>query len=208
MNLDIIKSNELVSYPAALEFMEERVAGIIDGSKRQCLWLLEHPPLYTYGTSAKQADLLSQQFPVYEARRGGEFTYHGPGQRIVYVMLKLEPHDVRKFVWRLEEAIIQTLAHYGVAGERREGRVGIWVVENSNLGGREAKIAAIGIRVRKWVSFHGISININPNLAHFGGIVPCGISQYGVTSLEKLLLDIDADEFDNVLVDKLEYVFR
>jgi len=201
--LDIIKSAELVSYPAVLEFMEERVSGIIDGSKRECLWLLEHEPLYTYGTSAKQTDLLSKDFPVYEARRGGEFTYHGPGQRVVYVMLKLEPHDLRKFVWRLEEVIIQTLAHYGVAGERREGRVGIWVID----GGEEKKIAAIGIRVRKWVSFHGISINIRPDLSHFKGIVPCGISNYGVTSLEKLLLDIDDNEFDNVLVEKFYSIF-
>ena len=201
--LDIIKSHERVSYQAALEFMEQRVNGIIDGSKRECLWLVEHEPLYTYGTSAKQEDLLSKDFPVYEARRGGEFTYHGPGQRIVYAMLKLEPKDVRKFVWRLEEVIIQTLEHYGVTGERREGRVGIWVID----GGTEKKIAAIGIRVRKWVSFHGISININPELAHFKGIVPCGISEYGVTSLENMLVDVDEDEFDNILIEKFIEVF-
>ena len=203
-NLDIIKSNELVSYPAALEFMEQRVEGIIEGSKRECLWLVQHEPLYTFGTSAKQEDLLTKEFPVYEARRGGEFTYHGPGQRIVYVMLKLEPKDVRKFVWRLEEVIIQTLAHFGIIGERREGRVGIWVID----GGREAKIAAIGIRVRKWVSFHGISINLNPDMSHFKGIVPCGISEYGVTSFENLLVDVDEEEFDGILVDKFIEIFE
>lgn len=204
MKLDIIKSHERVSYPAALEFMEARVDGIINGSQRECLWLVEHDPLYTFGTSADQADLLTYDFPVYEARRGGEFTYHGPGQRVVYAMLKLEPRDVRKFVWRLEEVIIQTLAHYGVAGERRDGRVGIWVID----GGAEKKIAAIGIRVRKWVSFHGISININPDMSHFKGIVPCGISQYGVTSLENLLIDVDEEEFDNVLIEKFIEVFE
>lgn len=202
--LEIIKSDELVGYPAALEMMEARVAGVIDRSKREMLWLLEHPPLYTSGTSAKEADLLSDEFPVYKAGRGGEFTYHGPGQRIMYVMLKLEPQDIRKFVWRLEETIIRTLAHYGINGERREGRVGIWVVD----GGREAKIAAIGIRVRKWVGFHGISININPDMNHFKGIVPCGISQYGVTSMENLGIDVDMDEFDGILVEKFMEVFE
>lgn len=202
--LEIITSNELVDYPSALQFMESRVAGVIDNSKAEAIWLLEHPPLYTSGTSAKQADLLSQEFPVYNAGRGGEFTYHGPGQRIMYVMLKLEPKDVRKFVWRLEEVIIQTLAHYGITGERREGRVGIWVID----GGQEKKIAAIGIRVRKWVGFHGIAINISPDMSHFGGIVPCGISEYGVTSMENLTIDVDMEEFDETLVKAFREVFE
>ena len=203
-DLEIIKSNEFVGYPAALEFMEQRVAGIIEGSKREAIWLLEHPPLYTSGTSAKPADLLSQEFPVYEAGRGGEFTYHGPGQRIMYVMLKLDPHDIRKFVWRLEETIIRTLAHFGINGERRDGRVGIWVID----GGSEKKIAAIGIRVRKWVGFHGISINLAPDMSHFAGIVPCGISQYGVTSMENLGVDVDMEEFDDILVTEFMKVFE
>jgi lipoate-protein ligase B/very-short-patch-repair endonuclease len=403
--LEIIKSNELVDYPAALAFMESRVDGIIDNTKNEAIWLLEHPPLYTSGTSAKPADLLTDSFPVYSAGRGGEFTYHGPGQRVMYVMLKLEPRDIRKFVWRLEEVIIQTLAHYGVIGERREGRVGIWVQTKTHLangtetstaplllggktstapllsggktstspllsggvtstsplllggdgGGKgrtkngkpfrgnsalvekakenrknptepekkiwqalraeqlgnykfrrqepigdyiadfvcheknliieidgeshtssiqydsqrtdefnslgyrvirfwnnevmenldgvlesisevlisipppsppkgrgennnfppkemggidEFKIAAIGIRVRKWVGFHGIAINLAPNLDHFKGIVPCGISQYGVTSMEELGVTVDYAEFDAILVKQFREIFE
>lgn len=203
-NLDVIASNEQVDYPSALNFMEDRVAGVIDGTKKECLWLLEHPPLYTYGTSAKQEDLLEKKFPVYEARRGGEFTYHGPGQRVGYLMMNIEPHDIRKFVWNLEEWIILTLEHFGVKGERREGRIGIWVID----GGQEKKIAALGIRARKWVSFHGIAINISPDLSHFNGIVPCGISQYGVTSLEQLGIDVEMREVDSILVEKFFEVFK
>lgn len=211
--LEIITSNELVDYPSALQFMEKRVEDIIAGAKSECIWLLQHPPLYTSGTSAKEADLLSKDFPVYKAGRGGEFTYHGPGQRVMYVMIKLEPQDIRKFVWRLEEVIIQTLKHFGINAERREGRIGIWVITNKTplpqgeMGG-EAKIAAIGIRVRKWVGFHGIAVNINPNLEHFNGIVPCGISEYGVTSMENLGVDVDMQEFDDILVKEFREIFE
>jgi lipoyl(octanoyl) transferase len=201
--MQIITSNELVNYPSALEFMKLRVDGIINGSEQECLWFLQHPPLYTSGTSAKEADLLSKDFPVYDAGRGGQFTYHGPGQLVCYVMLKLEPKDVRLFVQRLEQWIINTLAHFGVKGERRDGRVGIWV----NTPNGEEKIAALGIRLKKWVSFHGISININPNLNHFKGIVPCGLPQFGVTSFERLLVDANFDEVAEVMCREFKEVF-
>ncbi len=161
---------------------------------------MQHPALYTAGTSAKEDDLLEKRFPVYDAGRGGQFTYHGPGQLVCYVMVKLEPQDVRLFVFRLEEWIIRSLAHFGVKGERREGRVGIWV----NDGGEEAKIAAIGIRLKKWVSFHGISINVSPELEHFKGIVPCGLPQFGVTSLDKLGVNVSMDEVMEVMAREFE----
>ncbi len=201
--LQIIKSNELVDYESALGFMEHRVDEIIAGRAEDCLWFLEHPPLYTSGTSAKSADLLSNQFPVYKAGRGGEYTYHGPGQRVVYVMRKLPVHDLRAYVQQLEQWIINTLARLDVTGERREGRIGIWVERN----GVEAKIAALGIRVRKWVAYHGIALNVAPDLAHFKGIVPCGISEFGVTSLEKLGLEVDMDKVDDILLDEFMKVF-
>ena len=182
-NLEWIVSDAPVAYPDALEFMEKRVAEIRAGTAPEAVWLLEHPPLYTAGTSAKPADLLQpDRFPVYEAGRGGQYTYHGPGQRVAYVMLDLQKRgrDVRCFVRDLEEWVIMTLAQFGVKGEIRDGRVGIWVDRGQ---GREDKIGAIGVRVRHWVTFHGISLNIDPDLSHFGGIVPCGITQYGVTSL-------------------------
>jgi lipoyl(octanoyl) transferase len=189
-----------VPYPDAVEFMEKRVAEIRAGTAPETLWLLEHPPLYTAGTSAKAGDLLSpDRFPVYETGRGGQFTYHGPGQRVVYVMLNVKERgaDVRKFVHDLEEWVIRTLARFNVKAERREGRVGLWVVD----GVREDKIAAIGIRLRHWVSFHGISINVDPDLTHFGGIVPCGISEsaFGVTSLAKLGQMVTMPELDMAL---------
>ncbi|MBI2253355.1 MAG: lipoyl(octanoyl) transferase LipB [Proteobacteria bacterium] len=179
-----------VPYPEAVDFMEKRVVEIRAGTAPETLWLLEHPPLYTAGTSAKAGDLLSpDRFPVFESGRGGQFTYHGPGQRVIYVMLDVKKRgaDVRQFVRDLEEWVIRTLARFNVTAERREGRVGLWVAD----GGREDKIAAIGIRLRHWVSFHGISINVDPDLNHFNGIVPCGISDsaatpFGVTSLAKL----------------------
>lgn len=191
-----LKTNDLVSYPDALARMEERVAAVHAGQADELVWLLEHPPLYTAGTSAKPGDLLDARFPVYETGRGGEYTYHGPGQRISYVMLNLkkrkQPPDIKKYVWSLEEWIIRSLARLGVTGERRAGRVGIWVT----VPGGEAKIAAIGVRVRHWITYHGLSINVNPDLSHYAGIVPCGISAYGVTSLEQLgnpstLADLD-----------------
>ena len=194
-------AKELVAYPDAVAAMESRVEEVVAGKAVEKIWLVEHPPLYTGGTSAEAADLLApDQFPVYQTGRGGQFTYHGPGQRVVYCMLNVKERmggqgDVRRFVWLLEEWVIRTLAAFGVTGERREGRVGIWVVRDN---GREEKIAAIGIRLRKWVSFHGIAINVHPNLQHYAGIVPCGIQQHGVTSLHALghtqatLAEVDA----------------
>ena len=202
--MQLIKSNELVEYQSALEFMQHRVEGIVKGYDEPSLWFLQHPPLYTAGTSSKPDDLLEKRFPVYEAGRGGQFTYHGPGQLVCYVMVKLFPHDVHLFVWRLEEWIIKTLEHFGIKGERRDGRVGIWV----NDGGAEAKIAAIGIRLKKWVSYHGISINISPDLSHFGGIVPCGLPQFGVTSFERLGVEARMDEIIEVMANEFNNVFK
>jgi lipoyl(octanoyl) transferase len=176
-------SDEAVAYPEAMAAMEERVAAIRDGTAPELAWLLEHPPLYTAGTSAKDGDLIDPMgFPVYRTGRGGQMTYHGPGQRVGYVMLDLKPRggDVRRFVRDLEDWLIATLARFNIKGERRDGRVGIWVAERD---GSENKIAAIGVRIRRWVSFHGVSLNVDPDLAHFDGIVPCGIREHGVTSL-------------------------
>jgi lipoyl(octanoyl) transferase len=199
-------SGTLVDYPSAVSFMEERVAAIRRGDAGEMVWLVEHPPLYTAGTSAKPQDLLDPgRFPVFQSGRGGQYTYHGPGQRVAYVMLDLARRgaDIRRFVFDLEEWLIRSLSHFGVDGKRREGRVGIWVDRG---GGREAKIAAIGVRIRRWVSFHGISFNVDPDLSHFAGIVPCGLRQYGVTSLRDLgrtptMSDVDMAlraEFDEV----------
>lgn len=175
----------LTPYPDAVRAMEERVEAIAKGEAPDLVWLVEHPPIYTAGTSAQDEDLLDARFPVFKTGRGGQFTYHGPGQRVGYVMLDLKRRkpDVRGFVHDLEEWLIRTLAAFDVKGERREGRVGIWVARG---GGREDKIAAIGVRVRKWVTYHGVSFNVAPDLTHFAGIVPCGISDHGVTSLHDL----------------------
>ncbi|MDE2385771.1 MAG: lipoyl(octanoyl) transferase LipB [Alphaproteobacteria bacterium] len=185
-----------VPYPEALERMEDSVAAIAAGRAREQVWLLEHPPIYTAGTSAKPEDLVdATRFPVFETGRGGQYTYHGPGQRIAYVMLNLARRggDVRAFVAGLEQWLIATLAEFGIAGERREDRVGIWV----RHGGGEDKIAALGIRVRRGISFHGVSLNVRPDLSHFSGIVPCGVSDHGVTSMAALgvnaaMADVDA----------------
>ena len=197
----------LVPYEEALAFMEARVAGIAAGTASECIWLLEHPPLYTAGTSAKPADLVApDRFPVYDARRGGQYTYHGPGQRVVYVMLDVAKRgrDVRCFVRDLERWVITTLAEFNVTGEVRDGRVGVWVTREDKpltaSGAKpEDKIAAIGIRLRKWVSFHGISINVEPDLEHFSGIIPCGITEHGVTSLVDLGLPVTMDDLDVAL---------
>jgi lipoyl(octanoyl) transferase len=197
-----------VDYPAALDAMERRVAAIRAGTASELVWLLEHPPLYTAGTSARPEDLLDAgRFPVYAAGRGGQYTYHGPGQRVGYVMLDLKRRgeDVRCFVRDLESWIIRTLLRFGVKGERREGRVGIWVDRG---GGREDKIAAIGVRVRHWISFHGIALNIDPDLSHFSGIVPCGIRQHGVTSLWHLGHTPTVDEVDMALKTAFAEVFQ
>jgi lipoyl(octanoyl) transferase len=171
-----------VAYEEALRFMEQRAAAIREGSARECVWLLEHPPLFTAGTSADPAELFNpQHFPVYEAGRGGRYTYHGPGQRVGYVMIDLEKRgkDIRRFVHSLEGWMIDTLAELGIEAHRAPGRIGIWVGE----GAAEAKIGALGVRVKRWVTLHGFAINVAPDLAHFGGIVPCGIAEFGVTSL-------------------------
>ncbi len=201
-----------VPYPEALAFMEARVAAIRDGTAPETVWLLEHPPLYTAGTSADPADLLDPgRFPVFDAGRGGQYTYHGPGQRIAYVMLDLKKRgeDIRCFVHDLEEWLIRTLASFNVKGERREGRVGIWVDRGpyGGLKGQEDKIAAIGVRVRRWVTFHGVSLNVEPDLSHFAGIVPCGIQQHGVTSLVALGHLVTMPEVDSALMAAFGEVF-
>lgn len=201
-----IISDGLTGHDEAVAFMEARVAAILAGEADECIWLVEHPPLYTAGTSARAQDLLNPRFPVHPTGRGGQYTYHGPGQRIVYVMLDLNRrgHDVRAFVAQLEEWVIAALAEFGVAGRISEGRVGVWVPRpekpplfDGTL--REDKIAAIGIKLRRWVSFHGISINVEPDLTHYDGIVPCGISGHGITSLVDLGLPVGMDDLDNAL---------
>jgi lipoyl(octanoyl) transferase len=190
-----------VDYPAAVRFMEERVEAIRAGNAPETVWLLEHPPIYTAGTSAKDADLLApDRFPVHRTGRGGQFTYHGPGQRVAYVMLDLKRRggDIRAFVRALEDWVIACLARFDVAGERKADRIGIWVDRG---GGRQDKIAAIGVRVRRWVSYHGLAINLDPDLSHFDGIVPCGITagNYGVTSLADLGARITMAELDDAI---------
>lgn len=191
-------SDSLIPYPEAVEFMEARVQAIQMGQEKELVWCLEHPPLYTAGTSSKASDLIDPgKFPVFETGRGGQFTYHGPGQRVVYVMIDLRRRakDVRAFVASLEELVINTLGALGVVGERRTGRVGIWVDTPQG----EKKIAAIGVRLRQWVSLHGIAINISPDLSHFSGIVPCGLSQFGVTSFADLGCPITLTQIDQEL---------
>ncbi|MEM9796665.1 MAG: lipoyl(octanoyl) transferase LipB [Pseudomonadota bacterium] len=207
MAVDWLHSDSPVPYLAALDRMERRVTEITAGTASEAIWLLEHPPLYTAGTSAQLADLRDpDRFPVYEARRGGQYTYHGPGQRVVYIMLDLNRHgrDVRAFVERLEGWVIDALAEFGVQGAIRVGRVGVWVdrPEKPPLPDgtpREDKIAAIGIRLRRWISFHGLSINVEPDLTHFDGIVPCGIEGHGVTSLVDLGLPVTMADLDDAL---------
>ena len=196
----------LVPYPEAMAAMDRHVDGIGRGEEPERVWLLEHPPLYTAGTSAQPQDLVEAgRFPVFKTGRGGQYTYHGPGQRVAYVMLDLKRRggDVRAFVAALEQWVIDTLADFNVTGERREDRVGVWV----RRGGREDKIAAIGIRVRHWVTFHGISINVEPDLAHFSGIVPCGIREHGVTSLVDLGLPVTMDDLDVALKANFQRIF-
>ncbi len=195
----------LTPYPEAVAFMEERAAAIAAGTRPELVWLVEHPAIYTAGTSAKDADLLDARFPVFKTGRGGQFTYHGPGQRVGYVMLDLKRRgsDVRAFVHDLEAWLIRTLAAFNVKGERREGRVGIWVAR----GAREDKIAAIGVRVRRWVTFHGVSLNVDPDLTHFSGIVPCGISEHGVTSLHDLGILATMADVDVAMRDAFKDVF-
>lgn len=203
-------SSGYVDYEAAVAAMETRVAAIAAGAADEVVWLLEHPPLYTAGVSARDADLLApDRFPVHRTGRGGQFTYHGPGQRVAYVMLDLNQRgrDVRGFVHGLEDWIIGALDRFGVEAGMREGRVGVWVERKGAGWSREDKIAAIGVKVRRWVSFHGISLNVEPDLDHFGGIVPCGITEHGVTSLVDLGVLATMDEADDALKSSFQRVF-
>ena len=197
----------LTPYAAAVERMEMEVVAIAGGEARELVWLVEHPPLYTAGTSAKAADLVQpDRFPVHATGRGGQYTYHGPGQRVAYVMLDLRQrgNDVRAFVAGLEKVIIGTLKRFGIVAETREDRVGVWVQRGND---REDKIAAIGIRVRRGVSFHGLAINLDPDLSHFDGIVPCGVQQHGVTSFAELGLSTSMAELDLALIDEFRAIF-
>ena len=211
-----MKTEKFINYPDALEQMEQIVSGLISGNDLEHVWLLEHPELYTAGTSANLSDLIDPDlFPVYSSQRGGQYTYHGPGQRIAYTMLDLNKRgkDVRKYVHSLEEWIIQTLAEFDIKGERRKDRVGVWVVRDDkppSSSGQflEDKIAAVGVRLRKWISFHGIAINVNPNLNHYKGIVPCGIQQHGVTSLLDLGLKVTIEDLDKALIKTFDNVFE
>jgi lipoyl(octanoyl) transferase len=197
----------LTPYPGALATMEAQVAGIRAGTAEELVWLVEHLPTYTAGTSAAPEGLLDPRFPVFQAGRGGQWTYHGPGQRTAYVMLDLAQRgrDVRAYVHNLEDWVIRALDRFNVRGERREGRVGIWVADAAR--GTEDKIGAIGVRVTRWVSWHGIALNVDPDLSHFGGIVPCGISQHGVTSLHRLGIPATMEEADAALMAAWSEVF-
>ena len=207
-------SEGLTAYPEALALMQERVAAIREGRAQELVWMVEHPPLYTAGTSAQPSDLQDPgRFPTFEAGRGGQWTHHGPGQRTGYVMLDLTrahgmvaARDVRSYVHGLEEWLIRTLARFNVRGERREGRVGIWVEDRAAR--TESKIAAIGVRVSRWVSWHGVALNVEPDLSHFGGIVPCGIAEHGVTSLHALGIPATMDEVDAALRASWQDIFE
>ncbi|MEO8301809.1 MAG: lipoyl(octanoyl) transferase LipB [Rhizomicrobium sp.] len=198
-------SDQPVAYPDALAQMEARAAAIAEGSAGEQVWLLEHPPIYTAGTSAKDSDLIEARFPVYRTGRGGQFTYHGPGQRVGYAMLDLRTRtpDVRAYVRDLEQWLIETLAQLGVKGERRAGRVGIWV----QRGMREDKIAALGVRIKRWVTLHGVALNVEPDLTHFSGIVPCGVTAHGVTSLADLGIAVSMADVDVALKHSFKKVF-
>ncbi len=201
------QSDHLVPYEEALSTMTADVEALYQQQAGEIGWLLEHPPLYTAGTSANAHDLLvADRFPVFKTGRGGQYTYHGPGQRVGYMILdlRMRGQDLRRYIWQLEEWIITTLRHFGIKGERREGRVGIWVARDH---GCEAKIAAIGVRVRRWITFHGIAINLDPDLSHFSSIVPCGLKQYGVTSIADLGKAVTMAMLDETLIASFDKVF-
>ena len=207
MTVEWTLTDDLVDYPTALDHMEKRVAAIKAGTSGEQVWLLQHPPLYTAGTSSKPSDLVDpERFPVYDAGRGGQYTYHGPGQRVGYLMLDLTKRgrDIRRYIWLVEEVMIRSLADLGVIAERKAGRVGVWVTHGD---GREEKIAAIGVRVRSWITFHGFAINAFPDLSHFEGIVPCGIAEHGVTSLKALGRPYSFEVLDARLMHHFEALF-
>lgn len=210
-SVEWLVSDSPVPYPEALEAMESRAAAIAAGNESELVWLLEHPPLYTSGTSAKAGDLLDARFPVFSTGRGGQFTYHGPGQRVVYLMIDLKRRqpDVRAYVASLEQLMIRTLAAFNVRGERREERVGVWVARPEKGPAHEDKIGAIGVRLKRWVSMHGLAINVEPDLTHFNGIVPCGVAdpRYGVTSLVDLGLPVTMDDVDVALRRAFDEIF-
>jgi lipoyl(octanoyl) transferase len=204
-------SDDLIAYDTAVSAMDRRVEAVASGRAPELVWLLQHPPLYTAGTSARPAELVDARFPVHPTGRGGQFTYHGPGQRVAYLMLDLKRRggDVRRFVAGLEAWLIRTLAAFNVRGERREDRIGVWVARPDRGAGHEDKVAAIGIRVRRWVTLHGVSLNVDPDLSHFGGIVPCGVvdPRHGVTSLVDLSIPANMPEVDSILRREFEAVF-
>ncbi|PKB14736.1 lipoyl(octanoyl) transferase [Novosphingobium kunmingense] len=202
-DIELRIDRDQVPYRAALDAMTERNAAIAEGNARELVWLLEHPPVYTAGTSAAADELLDPRFEVVEAGRGGRYTYHGPGQRVGYVLLDLRKRarDVRGFVHALEGWVIATLGDFGVESWRADGRIGIWT---RDVDGREAKIGAIGVRIRRWVTMHGFSVNLSPDLSHFGGIVPCGIDEFGVTSLERLGVQLDFAAWDRALLARMD----
>ncbi|MEM6537033.1 MAG: lipoyl(octanoyl) transferase LipB [Pseudomonadota bacterium] len=212
-SIDWVTSPGLTDYSFAVDAMHKRIAGISNGEMPECVWLVEHPPLYTAGVSAKPGDLVQpDRFPVYKSERGGQYTYHGPGQRVAYPLmdLKKRDRDVRRFVQNTENWVITTLKAFNVDGEKRDGRVGVWVDRTTSGGAvREDKIAAIGIRVRRWITFHGVALNVEPDLGHFDGIVPCGIAQegLGVTSLVDLGLPVTMSEVDDALRSAFEKTF-
>lgn len=205
--IDWLVSQELISYDDALQTMQERVNSIQAQQAPEQVWLLEHPPLYTLGTSAKETDVLQfKNVPVYKSGRGGQVTYHGPGQRVIYLMLDLQQRlmDTKAYVWTLEEWLIRTLKDLGVVAERREGRVGLWVPQSST---RDAKIAAIGVRIQKWVTSHGVSLNVDPDLTYYNGIIPCGIRDHGVTSLKSLGVNVSLQDVDQILHQRFNELF-
>jgi lipoyl(octanoyl) transferase len=199
-------SDQLVDYNYAVKFMEERIQLISNNLANELVWLLEHPPLYTAGISATDDDVVEQLFPIYKTGRGGKYTYHGPGQRIIYLMLNLKKRnrcDIKLYIRDLGRWIINVLKHFDIVGEFKEDRIGVWINNN----GVEQKIAAFGIRLRKWVTYHGIAINVSPNLSHYKGIIPCGLQNYGVTSMQKLGIEASLSELDDVLKQEFYKVF-
>ncbi|CAI3956047.1 lipoyl(octanoyl) transferase LipB [Commensalibacter papalotli (ex Botero et al. 2024)] len=207
------KSKKIISYLNASEYMQNYVQGIYDQKKPECLWFLEHPPLYTAGTSAKEQDLINtQNYPTFYTNRGGQWTYHGPGQRIIYIMMDLRqdhqafpPRDIHAFVNAIEDWIILTLKQFNIHAEKRSDRIGLWVIDPATQ--KEEKIAALGIKLTKWISWHGIALNVSPNLEDYSGIIPCGLADYGVTSMKKLGVHYSMDEVDQVLLEQWSHIF-